>query len=335
MQSPLISILIPFKNTETYLTECLNSILQQSYSHWELIIIDDFSSDGSYQLVKKYADNDSRITLLKNASPGIIKALQLAFKHSKGEFITRMDSDDIMLPNKLEILANHLLQYGTGHVAIGQVSYFCETGVGNGYKSYETWLNQLTATGKNYTEIYKECVIPSPCWMLHRTDLANCDAFNPHVYPEDYDLTFRFYKHGYTCIPCDTVLHKWRDYSTRTSRTDDHYAENHFIPLKISYFLELDYNREKTLVLWGAGRKGKAIAKILVDKQVAFEWVCDNPNKIGHNIYGKTLKTFDTIRHIKHLQSIITVANKKEQAEIRAFFKALNLKPHVDYHFFC
>ena len=59
---------------------------------------------------------------------------------------------------------------------------------------YEKWINGLTLTGNNYTEIYKECVIPSPCWLIHRNDFENCDGFEPNIYPEDYDLTFRFYK---------------------------------------------------------------------------------------------------------------------------------------------
>ena len=197
------------------------------------------------------------------------------------------------------------------------------------------WLNTLTKNGTNYSEIYKECVIPSPCWMLHRDDLIACNAFSPYRYPEDYDLAFRFYKHHFKCIPCDVVLHDWRDYSHRTSRTDEHYAENHFIPLKLDYFLELDYNPKKTLVVWGAGNKGKFIAKSLIEKNMAFDWICDNPKKIGKDIYGKILKPFNCLEAIKNAQSIITVASKTAQIEIRDYLNTLNLKPIEDYVFFC
>ncbi len=246
-----------------------------------------------------------------------------------------MDSDDIMMPNKLEVLWNNLTTYGEKHVAIGLVEYFSDEGVGEGYKSYETWLNNLTKTGTNYSEIYKECVIPSPCWMIHRKDFIACDGFNPKIYPEDYDLTFRFYKNNMKCIPCDTVLHKWRDYSTRTSRTHVHYAQNHFTELKVRHFLDIDYNKNKTLTIWGAGNKGKLIAKILLEKNIPFEWICDNPKKIGKDIYGKKLKAFQVLAEIKNAQSIITVANKTAQKEIRAFLKNINMKPIEDYIFFC
>ncbi|MBJ6369032.1 glycosyltransferase family 2 protein [Snuella sedimenti] len=335
MQKPLISILTPFKNTEAYLAACLESILKQSYTHWELLIVDDHSTDSSYQVVERFAKNDSRIKLIKNEGNGIIEALKLAFKLSKGDFITRMDSDDIMPPNKLEVLATNLLNYGKQHVAIGLVKYFCDGGVKEGYKSYEQWLNKLTQTGSNYSEIYKECVIPSPCWMVHRDDLIACDAFNPNRYPEDYDLTFRFYKHQYKCIPCNDVLHHWRDYNTRTSRTHIHYAQNHFTAIKLHYFLDVDYDPKRTLVIWGAGTKGKLIAKTLTRKGIPFEWICDNPNKIDRDIYGTKLRPFDYLKQLTSAQSIITVANKKAQKEIRAYLKQIDMKPVQDYVFFC
>lgn len=335
MQKPLISILIPFKNTSMFLHECLDSILKQSYSNWELIIIDDHSTDNSYEIVNNYRQQDKRIKLFKNKGNGIIEALQLAFIKSTGTYITRMDSDDIMTPNKLEVLLHNLLSYGRKHVATGLVRYFSEDGINEGFKNYEEWLNSLTLKGTNYSEIYKECVIPSPCWMIHKDDLIACETFNPNDYPEDYDLTFRFYKYQMTVIPCDQVLHLWRDYSYRTSRTHEHYAQNYFLEIKLNYFLELDYNPSRPLVVWGAGRKGKRIAKLLIEKNVDFIWICNNSNKIGKDIYGKNLFSFKYLNELKNALSIITVSNKEAQQTIISYFKNSNKKTVNDYFFFC
>lgn len=335
MQKPLVSILTPFKNTEKYLADCINSIFNQTYTNWELIIVDDCSTDNSFELVNNFAKIDNRIKLLKNSGIGIIEALRLAFEESKGELITRMDSDDIMASNKIEVLVNNLLDHGKKHVAIGLVKYFSEDEIGPGYKSYENWLNKLTFRGNNYSEIYKECVIPSPCWMVYKTDLVTCGAFQPNIYPEDYDLTFRFYKHEIICIPCQEVLHYWRDYKNRTSRTHVHYAQNHFTALKTHYFLDIDYKASRPLVIWGAGNKGKIIARILIDRYIAFKWVCNNPKKIGKKIYGKTMLDFKEMKHIENCQSIITVANKTAQKEIKNYMGSLSLKPVKDYFFFC
>ncbi len=335
MEQPLVSILIPFKNTFSFLPECLNSILDQTYSNWELIIVDDFSTDESYDLVHNYAQKEEKITLLKNKAPGIINALRLAFEHSKGVLITRMDSDDIMHKDKLKILAQNLISKGKKHVATGLVSYFSAEGISDGYKKYEEWLNRLTRTGNNYSEIYKECVIPSPSWMIYKEDLIACNAFNSNRYPEDYDLTFRFCEHQFKIIPCDKIIHYWRDYGTRASRTDSNYAENSFLELKTHYFLKLHYNNEKELVVWGAGKKGKTLAKLLIASNIPFEWICDNPKKIGKHIYDKLLKPFTYLETTKDFQSIITVANAEEQISIGDYFKAQKKRQMIDYFFFC
>lgn len=335
MQEPRVSILIPFKNTAHFLSECLDSILEQTYSNWEVLAVNDYSEDGSLNLLNLYAEKDSRIKVFNNEGNGIITALRTAYKNSLGDFITRMDSDDIMKPNRLEVMVKSLIENGKGHIAIGKVKYFSERGISNGYERYEAWLNELTEIGENYNEIYKECVIPSPCWMTYKKDLDISGAFKQDRYPEDYDLAFRFYEKRLKVIPCDEILHLWRDYDSRTSRTSEHYAQNYFLEIKLHYFLRLDYDKNRPLVLWGAGFKGKTIAKNLLENEIDFIWLCDNPQKIGKNIYGKELVHFKTLKSTESPQSIISVANEQAQKEIKDFFKSINQQSMQDYFFFC
>ncbi|MBW8198448.1 glycosyltransferase family 2 protein [Flagellimonas abyssi] len=335
MQNDKVSIIIPFKDTADFLPECLDSIVNQTYIDWEVLAVNDHSTDTSLELLSSYSQRDKRIKVFQNNGNGIIPALQTAFAQSSGGFVTRMDSDDIMEPNRLEVMVNSLIKYGKGHVAVGKVKYFSNRGISNGYQRYEEWLNQLTSTGNNFEEIYKECVIPSPCWMVYRSDFEQSEGFEPKRYPEDYDLTFRFYEHGFKIIPCDQVLHLWRDYDTRTSRTHEHYAQNYFLDIKLHYFLKLDYDKNRPLVVWGAGFKGKKIAKGLKKQGLDFIWLCDNPKKIGKKIYGKELVHFEALQSLKNPQSIITVANENAQYEIRSYFSELGQLPMQDYFFFC
>lgn len=335
MQNDKVSIIIPFKNTADFLPECLDSIVNQTYIDWEVLAVNDHSTDTSLELLSSYSQRDKRIKVFQNNGNGIIPALQTAFAQSSGGFVTRMDSDDIMEPNRLEVMINSLIEYGKGHVAVGKVKYFSNRGISNGYQRYEEWLNQLTSTGNNFEEIYKECVIPSPCWMTYRADFEKCEGFEPKRYPEDYDLTFRFYEHGFKIIPCKQVLHLWRDYDTRTSRTHEHYAQNYFLDIKLHYFLKLDYDKNRPLVVWGAGFKGKKIAKGLKKQGLDFIWLCDNPKKIGKKIYAKELVHFEALQSLKNPQSIITVANENAQHEIRSYFSELGQLPMQDYFFFC
>ena len=335
MSTPIVSILIPFKNTANYLEDCLESILKQTFTSWEVLIVDDRSTDDSRIIVQRYTDLDSRIHLLNNQGNGIIDALRTAYSHVKGTLITRMDSDDIMMENKLMKLQKSLQKYGRGYLATGKIRYFSKTGIGDGYKRYQDWLNTLTNNGANFDEIYKECVIPSPCWMVYKKDFEICGGFESNTYPEDYDLAFRFFKHGLKCIPNNEVLHLWRDYPSRTSRVDVKYAENSFIEIKVKYFLELSYNSNRKLVIWGAGSKGKKIAKLLIERNLSFDWVCNNPNKIGKQIYNQTLKSFEDLMLLKNPQCIISVANRNDQTDIKKKLDSLNMSFMSHYYFFC
>ncbi|MEN1785556.1 MAG: glycosyltransferase family 2 protein [Bacteroidota bacterium] len=330
-----VSIFIPFKNTEHFLTECLDSIINQTYSFWEVMAVDDHSEDGSYALVKNFSEKDARIKVLTNQGNGIIPALQTAYAHSQGTFVTRMDSDDIMMPQKLETMVNSLQTKGLGYLSVGKVRYFSKDGISNGYARYEAWLNNLTEQGANFRDLYKECVIPSPCWMIHRSDFKRCGGFASDRYPEDYDLTFRFYEQGLEIIPCDTVLHLWRDYTWRTSRTHVHYAQNYFLALKTHYFLRLNHDKNRPLVVWGAGFKGKTIAQKLLKKGISFTWLCDNPKKINKTIYGQPMHHFSVMETMVNPQSIVTVANEEAQNAIKAYLKDLKQQPMEDYFFFC
>jgi glycosyltransferase involved in cell wall biosynthesis len=335
MKDPLISILLPFKDTARYLKECIESIQTQNYREWEVLAVDDHSSDESRSVMESFVITDPRIKVFNNRGSGIIDALVLAHSQSSGEFITRMDSDDIMGPGRLKVMVRSLQRAGIGHIALGQVRYFRDGKIGEGYRSYEQWLNGLTGKGKNFDEIYKECVIPSPCWMVHRKDLGRSGAFLPKRYPEDYDLAFRFYASGLKCLPCQEVLHLWRDHGERASRNSGHYAENSFLDIKVHYFLKLHKVPVRPLALWGAGKKGKKLAQLFLREQIRFYWICNNPKKIGKDIYGKVLLPLKELDALGAPQIIVAVANAGEQRSILDHLKARDLKNMQDFFFFC
>lgn len=329
----MISILMPAKNAESFLGECLQSIIGQSYQDWELIVVDDHSTDGSKIIIQNFSEKDIRIRFLQNKGTGIIDALQTAYEVSRGEFIHRMDADDIMPANKLQILLQQLLDNGKGTVSTGKVQYFAEGGVNDGYKKYENWLNSLCENNTHWNEIYKECVIASPCWMLHREDFEQCGGFYNNIYPEDYDLVFRFYREKFKVISSNNILHLWRDHPDRTSRNHEHYAAQSFYELKLNYFLELEHNPQKKLVVWGAGRKGKRLAKMLNKKEIDFSWTSNNPNKHGKEIYENTLSDLESSIQ-GEVEVIITVAQRNAKSEIKRFMHQKSLQENRDFWFF-
>jgi len=323
---------MPVKNAGLYLEECLDSIINQDYKDWQLIAINDGSSDNSQDILLKYAEKHANIFLYPNQGQGIIPALNLAFEKSDGNFITRMDADDKMTHDKLNLHYNNLKNNGKGYISVGLVQYFSTTELGEGYKKYATWLNNLTLKENNFSEIYKECVIPSPNWMLHRKDLINCGSFKNNIYPEDYDLCFRMRNSGLKIKSVNAITHYWRDHDLRSSRTSDNYKDNRFLDLKLYHFLKTDFNTEKNLVLWGAGKKGKTIAKKLLNKNIDFTWISNNAKKHGVNIYNQIIQADKYLKKTQQVQCIIPIAAKNTNEEIKNQLLNLGIG---DYYFFC
>jgi len=326
---------MPVRNADPFLKECLDSILCQTFTDWELIAINDHSSDDSLGILKSYTELDPRIKALTNEGSGIIDALRLAYKNSSGAYITRMDADDIMTTHKLDLLLEPLKLHGAGNLAVGLVKYISTTELGDGYRSYEHWLNELSKDNINFDWIYKECPIPSPAWMLHREDLDRCGAFDHDIYPEDYDLAFRMRDADLTVRSTSEVVHHWRDHPERSSRTDDNYKDNSFIQLKVYHFIRSEYDKSKTVILWGCGKKGKRIATLLIENEIEFEWVTNNPKKIGHNIYGVIIQSDRDITNIKNKQVIIAIAEKESLSLIMEDILMIRSIPQKEYFFFC
>ncbi len=334
-KTPLISIIMAARNSEPFLRTCLDSVLAQTYANWELIAINDHSEDATPEIFMEYAAKDPRVRVFHSDRPKLIPTLKYGYRFAKGELINRMDSDDNMPFDKLETLVKEWLKYGKGHIIAGGTEHFVDEGeVGDGFRRYEQWLNNVARNNTHYEEIYTECVIPSHCWILHKDDLDAVDAFEPEIYPEDYDLCFRFYLGGLKVIGIDKVLHYWRDRTDRISRTWDEYKDNRYFDMKLRYFYQIDRDKSRPLVLWGAGRNGKDMAKLLLEKEENIHWVCDNERKIGLDVYGIRMRHFDDVQLLKSPQIIIVVASPDGKAEIRSTLEAWGKEPVKDYWFF-
>ena len=335
--NPLISILMPVKNSEKFLSLTIDSILDQTETNWELIAINDGSTDKSLDILNNFAEKDTRIKIFNNEyGSGIIPALKTAFKHSKGAFITRMDSDDLMISEKLEKMKNLLICHDKNTVITGLIKCFSDEAIKDGYRKYEDWLNNLIKNENCFSEIYKECVVQSSCWMVNREDLVRCETFDSNIYPEDYDLAFRFYKYGLKVRSYPRLLHYWRDHPDRVSRNNPEYADQQFFDLKLKYFFELEHDENKALVVWGTGSKGKKLVrKIQEQYNKPFRWIGNNPKKIGENIYGIKVESYQILKDISDIQIIVTVSGPDDLKEIATFFEENNFIQNRDYFYFC
>ena len=333
--TPLVSIIMAVKDTAPYLHDCIQSIIEQTYQNWELIAVNDHSTDATPQILEHFAKTDSRIRVFHSDRPRLIPTLQRGYKEVRGTLINRMDSDDKMPDYKLEVLVSEWQKLGRGHVIAGGTEHFVDEGeVGDGFLRYERWLNEVARTSTHYEQIYKECVIPSHCWLIHREDFDAVGAFEPIVYPEDYDLCFRMYRHKLKVIGIPVILHYWRDRSNRISRTWEEYEDNRYFDLKMRFFYELDRDRSRPLVLWGAGRNGKDMAKIIQSYDDDFYWVSNNKKQIGKDIYGVRMHSYVKIPDLDRPQLMIVVSSPQGKKEIKEQLASWRKRPVEDYWFF-
>jgi len=264
-----ISIILPFKNPGDFFTECLRSIQNQTHTNWELIAINDHSGDHSLEIIQQFSKNDQRISVLQNQGTGIIAALQTTQPFITGEFVTRIDADDLMPADRLEKMLKAMVDSANGTVVTGLVKYFSEDPISPGYQEYEKWINDMNLQNKQWDNIYRECVIASPNWLIRKPDFDKSNGFMNLRYPEDYDLVMKWYAQGFNIITVPEVTLLWREHPKRTSRNSDHYNQKSFFELKINAFLELDWKQEH-IILWGENQKAKLIKEILSARKIPF-----------------------------------------------------------------
>lgn len=128
----MISIIIPLYNAEQYIVETLNSVLSQTYTNWECIIIDDGSTDHSADIVLEYIKKDNRFYYFKQENGGPSKARNYGLSVAKGEYIQFLDADDVLLPERFAILIPEYAKVGANFILYSNLE------VGNSRNIYNT-----------------------------------------------------------------------------------------------------------------------------------------------------------------------------------------------------
>ena len=107
----LISVVVPVYRTEPYLARCLDSILAQTWSNLQVIVVDDGSPDRAGEIADQYAEKDTRVTVLHQPNRGVSAARNAGLAAARGDYITFVDSDDALQPQMYETLIKLALQY--------------------------------------------------------------------------------------------------------------------------------------------------------------------------------------------------------------------------------
>jgi glycosyltransferase involved in cell wall biosynthesis len=213
--TPTISVVMSVHNGEKYLREAMESILNQTFRDFEFIIIDDGSTDGSKQILEEYAVKDSRIRLVSRENCGLTKSLNEGIALARGEFIARMDADDVSLPERFE----------------KQVQFLKEkpefVAVGTGVMMTDCDLRPLQQRGqpKGHGNICRELLcgnggaMTHPAAMIRRSALQKLGGYDERFETaQDLDLFIRLSEIG-QIENLDPVLLLWRQHPQSVNHT--------------------------------------------------------------------------------------------------------------------
>jgi glycosyltransferase involved in cell wall biosynthesis len=287
--SPAISILLPVRNCVSTLGECLVSIQNQTLDNHELIVVDDHSSDASAAIVQSYAGNDPRIRLFNNPGRGLVAALNHGLGLASCRFVARMDGDDIMLPQRLQLQYEYMLQH-PDITALGSFArLFPEHAIQDGFREYMRWQNSCITPRDIADEIYIESPLVHPSIMFRQDAVMELGGYRAGPFPEDYDLWLRMHHAGMQMTKLSQELLEWRDYPERTSRVDARCSREAFDRLRASYLAREPrlLQHQDNFVIWGAGRKTRKRCRHLLNHGLTPRaWVDIDPNKIGNRLNG-------------------------------------------------
>jgi len=291
--APLISVLLPVKNGGVYLRPAVESVLAQTHQNIELILIDDHSDDDAISQLP----SDPRLQVHQNSGHGISPAMVLGFSLAQGEFIARMDGDDIALPERLAAQLAYLEQNPSVDICGTEVEIFTEQGPPQGgYARYQTWINSLHTPAEIADSIYIESPIPNPTVMFRRAAYQQLGGYHDPVWHEDYDLYLRAHQAGMQMGKPEGVLLRWRDHVARSTRNQSRYLNENLMACKAHYLAKQPL-ADRPAILCGTGPVAKVMHDALVAEGVTVEAFMDiDPSRIGQQKRGKPVLPYSALQ---------------------------------------
>ncbi len=231
IKTPEISVIIPLYNSEKYIKETIESVLSQGFKNFELIIIDDASTDNSLKITRELAKKDNRIRLFKSkTNKGRASSINVGLRNAKAQYITFLDSDDIMYPGRLKKQMFFLKNHPEIDMIYGDILKFWENGTKKIYNSVEFSdteepLKRLKkfAKGKQeikeaYKALDKEKFIPGASIMFRRKIIDAGIKLDENLRnSEDCDFNFQIIKAGYKIAKYPIITFKYRIHKDQKS----------------------------------------------------------------------------------------------------------------------
>lgn len=288
---PLVSVLLPAYNAADTIAGAVQSIRQQSWPDWELVVVDDGSTDATREAAVTAAAGDPRIRVVGTLHGGIVAALTTAIRASAGALIARMDADDWCYPGRLAAQVDAFRHDDR----LGLVSSLIEFGGDEtrsaGYALHVAWLNSLLTPEAMRLNRFVEAPFAHPSVMFRRECIDRHGGYRSGGFPEDYELWLRWMDAGVPMAKVPEVLLRWNDPPRRLSRVDSRYDPDNFFLAKAPWIARevqrLGTSSPRPVLVWGAGRPTRKRAAHLAGHGVRIAGYIDiDPKKTGRRVAG-------------------------------------------------
>lgn len=206
---PKISVIVPIYRVEAYLAECMDSILSQTYQDFELILVDDGSPDNCGAICDEYAEKDSRIRVIHQKNGGLSAARNAGLDIAQGEYVTFVDSDDVLHPNYLEYLMRGLAE----NQADISLLHFVRFAEGNPFRDAVPYSVKAIKTGVEAChKLYSDdaVIYTIACGKLYKTKQFQGVRYPVGKIHEDEGTTYKLLYRAEKVIELDTALYGYR-----------------------------------------------------------------------------------------------------------------------------
>lgn len=318
--SPRISIVMPFRNAAATLPEALASVLAQEFGDWELLVVDDHSTDRSAEVLRALAGGDARVRLLSNEGPpGVVGASVTAGRAAAGEWLARMDADDVSHPQRLS--RQWAMAQSRPELDVIGCGVEILSPLGDGMVRHVDWVNARMEPQEIAHARFIENPMVHPSSLMRKTAVEAAGGYLEVPWAEDHDLFLRMLERGSVFGKVPETLLQWRDSPGRLTRSDPRYGDACRHRMRAHFLSRMAAVKERGVAIAGAGPIGKTLAQELQARGVTVCGFFDvHPRRIGETIHGAEVAGLDQFgrrwREAVLLSAVGVPGGREEVAEL-------------------
>jgi glycosyltransferase involved in cell wall biosynthesis len=326
-----ISVILPFFNAINTLERAIQSIQNQDMEKFECLLVDNNSSDGSREIAEKYCATDKRFRLFNEPRQGVMFASNRGALESSGDYLARMDADDVALPERLRLQAEFLDKNPAYGAVAGRVEHVGDPEFTGGFRRFVEWSNSLCSYEEIYHRRFIEAPIVNPTAMWRRKIMEKHGMYLSGPFPEDYEMWLRWLHQGVRIGKLEEVVLEWHDSEHRLTRTDPIYSDRSFYEIKSKYlalYLEDINPFHPEVAVWGASRISRRRARMLEAKGVNIKLYIDT--KKGRQIERDVL-FYEDLPHAGKMFVLTYIRQMDNRQKIQDFLEERGYVEGKDY----